>query len=586
MPRPSGLTLLSAALLVLLPALAVLQYRWVGQISASEGDRMQRNLRIAAAQFRDEFDAEIGRAIISLVVGPLTAREGSSDRYTEAYDTWVNTAPHPQIVSNLYLVDGEHGTLRLRQWDVSSHTFVPVAWPSRLEQPRAQFLNELAAFEAGETRDRVVLRDNALVAVPVRALELNPAPGSGPQTVRPIFAFTIFELNLPFIRDQLLPELADRHFRHPDAGGDMYRVAVVENDDPSKVIYQSDPSAPVDVARADAATPFFGFRGGGPPFRRRAGGDATADARRADTGRWRLVAQHQRGSLEAAVAGVRRRNLAISFGVLLLLTVSVALLTMTSRRAQRLATQQIEFVAGISHELRTPVAVIRSAAENLASGVVGNADRVKRYGQMIESESRRLGEMVERVLQYAGIESGLGLGARAPLAPEEIIEAAIDTALPLLGPDEVHVQRDIADALPPIVGDMAALRSAVQNLIANAVKYGGRDRWVGIRAEHAVERRRPVVRITVSDHGPGIPPSELPHIFDPFYRGADALERQIHGNGLGLSLVKRIVAAHGGRIDVSTRPGLGSAFTMTLPAGAPDPHPSAIAGELGAAAQS
>jgi signal transduction histidine kinase len=194
--------------------------------------------------------------------------------------------------------------------------------------------------------------------------------------------------------------------------------------------------------------------------------------------------------------------------------------------------------------------------------------------------------MVERVLQYAGVESGLGLGARVPLSPEEIIEAALDTALPLLGPDKVQIQRDIADTLPPVVGDMAALRSAVQNLIANAVKYGGHDRWVGIRAEQVTERRRPVVRITVSDRGPGIPASELPHIFEPFYRGADAVERQIHGNGLGLSLVKRIVAAHGGRVDVSTRPGSGSTFAITLPAAAPDTHPSAIAGELGAAAHS
>ena len=93
--------------------------------------------------------------------------------------------------------------------------------------------------------------------------------------------------------------------------------------------------------------------------------------------------------------------------MLLLLTVSIALLADTSRRAQRLARQQMEFVAGVSHELRTPVAVIRSAAENLAHGVV-SGDRVKSYGQLLQTEAKRLGEMVERVLQYAGIESGLG----------------------------------------------------------------------------------------------------------------------------------------------------------------------------------
>ena len=125
-----------------------------------------------------------------------------------------------------------------------------------------------------------------------------------------------------------------------------------------------------------------------------------------DSGRWTLLAQHQSGSLEAAVAATRRRNLGISFGMLMLLSVSVVMLTVSSRRAQRLARQQMEFVAGVSHELRTPVAVIRSAARTSPQGVVGGADRVKRYGQMIGREARRLGDMVERVLQYAGIESG------------------------------------------------------------------------------------------------------------------------------------------------------------------------------------
>jgi len=273
----------------------------------------------------------------------------------------------------------------------------------------------------------------------------------------------------------------------------------------------------------------------------------------------------------------------LSFGVLLLLTFTIGLLTVTSRRAQQVARQQMEFVAGVSHELRTPVAVIKSAAENLSQGVVGNAERVKRYGKVIETEARRLGEMVERVLQYAGIESGLGYGARTPLSPIELVDGAIDSALPMLGPETVNIHREIPDALPSVVGDAAALRSAVQNLVANAVKYGGSDRWVGVKAEEIRHHRSSNVRITVSDHGPGIPPNELPHIFDPFYRGGDALSKQIHGNGLGLSLVKRIVNAHGGQVTVVTKPGAGSAFTIELPAVEPEASSSSVASGVRAA---
>jgi signal transduction histidine kinase len=580
-------------LLVLLPALAVLQYRWVGQVSTAERDRMQRNLRIAAAQFHDEFDLEIARAFLALQVGPFTAREGSSDRYSETYDTWVNTAAHPQIVTNTYLIDSEQGHLRLRRWDQTTHEFTTASWPAILERWRPQLDQELASFNAGQLPDRrLAFRgEDSLLVAPLRSFVVNPA-ASTPQTVTPLFGFSVIELDLQFIRQQLLPEIAERHFTHPD--GDMYRVAVIATDEPHEVIYRSVPEATIDASRADTTEAFFGFRGGGPgpPFRTRSGdrragtgdrrgGDADlrpGDQRRPDF-RWTLLVQHQSGSLEAAVAGARRRNLAISFGILLLLTVSVVLLAVSSRRAQRLAQQQIEFVAGISHELRTPIAVIRSAGENLSQGVVGNVERVKRYGATIETQARRLGEMVERVLQYAGIESGRAVAARSLLDVEEILESAIEGATPV-APSGVVIERHVAPALPPVVGDSAALRSAIQNLVANALKYGGNDRWVGIRATQERERRHSVVRITISDHGPGIPASELPHIFEPFYRGADAVQRQVEGNGLGLSLVQRIVTAHGGDVTVSSRPGSGSAFTITLPAAAAEPMVTAVPGDL------
>jgi signal transduction histidine kinase len=149
----------------------------------------------------------------------------------------------------------------------------------------------------------------------------------------------------------------------------------------------------------------------------------------------------------------------------------------------------------------------------------------------------------------------------------------------MLEPERINIEREFAPNLPTVLGDGIALRSAVQNLIANAAKYGGRDRWIGIKTEQAQHRRRSEVRITVSDHGAGIPADELPHIFDPFYRGADAVARQIHGNGLGLSLVRQIVAAHGGRVTVTTRAGVGSSFTIALPA-EPGQHPSAVTREL------
>ena len=583
---PSAAAALTALLVILLPVLAFMQYRWVGQVNEGERARMQRNLETAARQFRGSFEGEIFRAVFDLTAGATTAQEGSSDQYSERYTRWVNSTDHPQIVANVFLVDGANGRLRLRRWNSATHVFELSYWPEPLDRWRPQFEEAHAAASAQLEPDLSGFTgEESLILQPLRSNVRIPRPGSPVEPPpAPVFGFTVIQLDMAYVRGEMLRALAEQHFIN--AGSDSYRVAVTAGADPKRVLYRSDPSVSIDAENADVIEPLgrAGFLRG--PARAGRGRTANGGPSNADVpARWRLYVQHQAGSLEAAVGMIRRRNLAISSGVLLLLTFAVVMLTATTRRSERLAQQQMEFVAGVSHELRTPVAVVRSAAENLSSGVV-SGDRVKRYGQMIEAEARRLGDMVERVLQYAGIESGFNTAARVPLAPMEIIESAVDSALPLVGPGEVTVHREIAPDLPMVIGDATALRSAVQNLVANAVKYGGRDRWVGVRAQHVRERRRSEVRITVSDHGAGIPAADLPHIFEPFYRGADAVERQIQGHGLGLSLVRRIVVAHGGNVTVSTRPGAGTTFTITLPAAAADTSASPVGNEMRAGAHS
>ncbi|MGE3401618.1 MAG: sensor histidine kinase [Vicinamibacterales bacterium] len=589
MIRPSALVVVTLALLVLVPTLAVLQYRWVGQVSEAERERMQTTVRNAAIQFRETLDGEIARAAINLQVGAVTAREGSSDRYSDRHDAWSSTAAHPQLVANIYLIDPETDTgdaVRLRRWNTATHVFEPAGWPAVLQPWQAYFRQELAGLRAGRGFERRMPPpdvDESIVLVPLR-----PPPQQDDdrrQAREPIYGFTVLQLDLDYIGNEMLPELAQRFFLVNDDNG--YRVAVRAADEPDTVIYQSHPGAMIDPVTADAVEPLFGIRAAGFFIDRgvRARRGAVINVFRGrdgqPNGRWMLVAQHQIGSLDAAVTRARNRNLGIGFGILLLLSLSVGMLALSSRRAQRLARQQMEFVAGVSHELRTPVAVIRSAAENLSHGVVGHPDRVKQYGDAIGTEARRLGEMVENVMQYAGLESGRALAAQSPLAVDRLIDEALREAAPAIAAAGVTVERRTAQDLPLVGGDASALRSALQNLIANAVKYGGSAHWVGVRAEAVRGGRHGQVRITVEDRGGGIPAADLPHIFEPFYRGTDVVAQQIHGNGLGLSIVKRIVTAHGGDVAVSTRAGEGSAFSVTLPA--LDPA-AAAAAEAGASA--
>ena len=132
-------------------------------------------------------------------------------------------------------------------------------------------------------------------------------------------------------------------------------------------------------------------------------------------------------------------------------------------------------------------------------------------------------------------------------------------------------EKHIEPGLPRVFADEAALQHALQNLVDNAIKYGATSsRWIGIFASAVTDENGCAVEISVMDRGPGIPPDEQKLIFDPFFRGRRALADQVHGTGLGLDLVKRIVEAHGGTVRVSSDPATGTAFTVRLPAMTPE----------------
>jgi signal transduction histidine kinase len=275
-------------------------------------------------------------------------------------------------------------------------------------------------------------------------------------------------------------------------------------------------------------------------------------------GAWQLVLQHPAGSLEAAVAKARRRNLAISFGVLAVLSVSVFMISINAQRSKALAAQQMDFVATVSHELRTPIAVIRSAAQNLSAGVISDPGPAQKYGELIDTEGRRLTDMVEEVLEFAGISGGKRQFAMAPADIGRLTANVMESCGALIREAGFTVELAVAPNLAPVNLDEPAYRRALSNLVTNALKYAADGRWMAVTVFQTPDRQ---IAVAVADKGRGVDPKDLPHIFDAFYRGAWAKDRQIHGNGLGLSLVKRIVDAHGGSVSVQTSPA-GSTFTM------------------------
>lgn len=648
--RVSAVTVLVGLVMLLVPALAYMQYQWLGQLSTAERERMQRTLRTAAAQFATEFDTELSRALVGLQIDGAIIRDENWTSYAQRYSAWTNSTSEPRLVREVLLVDTLPGTelppmgsqavvpadrLRVRRWSPQGLVFEPAEWTDELARLRASLSTHFVGFtmersrnggNAGGDRGRdnrisMSLGDDDTLVSPVTLFELPDGRRGAPKIT--ILGFTVVRLDPSVVRDTLLASLATRHF-HGDNEEVDYRVAVVHKDDPSSVVWESEPG----VARLIAASPdvttnfmaprpeqmFVFARGGNGPSpppappappepaagpaglhapdpaakmhadnlvvsmverETRAGGANRIITRSTQfnlfEGRWVLMAKHRAGSLEAAVAAVRQRNLIVSSSVLLLLTMAIGLIVVSARRAQELARQQMEFVAAVSHELRTPVSVIGAAAGNLADGVVGDPARVRKYGETIQGEARRLAETVERVLQLAGIAAGRAAAAPAAVAPADLVHDSIGACRNEIESAGVEVEIAVAPDLPPVLGDVTALRSALQNLISNAVKYGGDARWLRVTAAAGAGTRGPgsaikSVVFTVEDHGLGIDADDRKHIFEPFYRGREAVSKQIQGSGLGLNLVARIAEAHGGKVAVTSEPGKGSAFTITLPA--------------------
>jgi signal transduction histidine kinase len=237
--------------------------------------------------------------------------------------------------------------------------------------------------------------------------------------------------------------------------------------------------------------------------------------------------------------------------------------------ALKLAKMQMDFVASVSHELRTPLAVICASAQNIADGVVDEKEQLAKYGSVIRHHSRQLTELVNQILLFASTHEGRNRYVLRPLQASAIIESVLTNTRELAEEAGFVVEQSIEPDLPPVVGDFSAVCQCLQNLVLNAVKYGGSHPSIAIRAFRGkAEGQHPAeVRISVEDHGIGIDSAELQQIFEPFYRSPVVTAAQIHGTGLGLPLAKGIAEAMGGRISVISKVGVGSRFTLHLPAG-------------------
>lgn len=612
-----------AALLLVLCGLALFQYHWIDQVAHAERDRAKTNLSLALSRLEKDFDLEITRAFVA-----FQAPFANPADYSERYKEWSRHAPYPDLIRGVYIaevgdskslpkavVSGEPA-IRSTEWqrDLAKLPLAGIAVSASVFGSAVALQTfSPGGMEAsfGPSNPAVMIDGNPAFVFPI--MPIPPAVttrgvargagatlfrGEGIGRVRKPAGpsqWALVVLDADYIRTTLLPRLVNFYFSN--ASGSNYEIFVLNKSDigPRQIIFHSDPvlletrlfdpDGRIDLfeLRLDCFLPSSSVA----IKAIRVGvnvhvlsGDSVSEilARRSPVcsgpgpsslenlhGLWEMSVKYRTGSLDQTIAIFRHRNLLLGGSVLLVLALGISMLVVLTERARVLAEMQAEFVLGVSHELRTPLTVICVAGDNLKKGMVESSDHVRKYGEIIRTQALELSNMIEETLTLARMRPATPIGDRTPVTPEQIVMGALSDYAPTLRDAGIETDLDLAPDLPLINVDLRLMKGCIENLIQNVIKYAAEGRWMAIRARTVdkLEGRR--VQISIEDRGPGISPADLPHIFEPFYRGKGAEASRVPGLGLGLTLVKRVVEAHHGTVEGQSSSIAGTRFSILLP---------------------
>lgn len=277
---------------------------------------------------------------------------------------------------------------------------------------------------------------------------------------------------------------------------------------------------------------------------------------------WRVALYQPRGMSPRKAVGRQITIFTIAFG--LLLVVIVAGLGATYRLVRwetEMAQLKADFVANVSHDLKTPLSLIRMFGETLEMGRVADETTRREYYRVITRESERLSRLIDNVLDFSRIEGGHRKYEMAPTAVEPLVREPLEAFSYPLTQQGFKVEVVVAPDLPAVPMDADAVSQAVANLLDNAIKYSGERKVLKVAARVEADH----LALSVADAGIGIPAAEQRKIFEKFYRVGRSEIQGRRGSGMGLALVRHIVEAHGGRVTVESRPGVGSCFTLWFP---------------------
>ena len=274
-----------------------------------------------------------------------------------------------------------------------------------------------------------------------------------------------------------------------------------------------------------------------------------------------LALRYKDLSIEQDVRRWEMGTLALIGFIDLMLGAGLFLVYSNVRREAHLSRLKSDFVANVSHELKTPLALIRLFAETLELGRVPTEDKARQYYRVINKESQRLTQLINNILDFSRIEAGRKEYRFAPTNVGRIVSDVLEAYRFQIEQQGFELTVDVQPDLPEVEADSEALGQALLNLVNNAIKYSREARSLAL----AVRGSGDHLLISVADRGIGVPKAEQRKIFEKFYRGEASLVHETKGSGLGLSLVEHIMEAHGGSVEIESTPGKGSTFTLVLP---------------------
>jgi len=571
----------------ILAVLAVLQYRWIDQVSQAEQQQLKEDLRLAMNRFARDFDGEVFHSGLmppppepyKAILSERDFNAAAAARLAPQHDELMSSR-NAGLVQDLFLARIlAPGKAQLLRFDPHAQKLEQTEWPREFWRFRDFCLAESNLDPTEEPfRSKLIpdLGDVPAVIFPfILPVDRHPKTG-GPTD------WEIIRIDRKSFQ-QLLSRLVVQNFSRN--GAFDYDILIVQKHS-NQVIYSSRDVDPGNLERtADASitlnvpggVPFSTSGGmvfsiglssvvvpGGPiptppdppafpKPRIPQGGQLVAQAGplfRDSLMGWQLYARHHSGSLESFVSQFRTRNLAISSAAFLLLALGLAFTFISSQRIRAMGKLQLEFAAGLSHELRTPLTVLRSAGYNLVHGNIAGGDEIVKYGTMIQREGARLSEMVEQALLFAQTQSGRSQYRRAPVEVSSIIEDVIVSCREMQRQCSCEIVSDVQPDLPLALTDEKAISHCLRNLLINALKYGETSGRIEISANCISQPGVARIKISVVNGGRAIDPDDLGHIFQPFFRGRNATG--IAGSGLGLYMVESIAKSLGGRIEVTS----------------------------------